>query len=160
MIRSLTGAGLALALAGCAAYGTSGATRGARTVDASYAEGGGVFASGAQLTVRALTFEDAGKVGVCAAWAGDGIDSTSQLYTDFVLETGVLRLAGKNLMQGFDDFPEAPARAALHGAPAGCVRTGADWSPGYAGVAPRITFARMNLGADVEDGMDTYFRPR
>lgn len=145
----------ALAAAGCVG-GTS--PLAPDTVDPGYAEGGGVFNTGTRLTVSAQAFEQAGKVAVCAAWAGDGVTAPTVPHLNDVLDTGVLQLGGRNVLQGFAAFPRAPSRDALSGAPAGCVVTGRAWRAGDAGAAPRIRFGRIVLERDEEDGVVLWFR--
>ena len=59
-----------------------------------------------------------------------------------------MQLGGRNVLQGFDDFPRAPSAATLPQAPAGCVLTDHDWRPEYAGLRPEIRFASIVLERD------------
>lgn len=138
----------AFALAACT---TATAPLPQQTVEPGYAIGGGSFSTGTRVIVAADAFREAGKVAVCAAWATDGRTAREKPYLDDVLGIGVLQLGGRNVLQGFGGFPRAASRAALGNAPAGCVRTGHDWQPEYAGLEPRIRFGRIVLERDDED---------
>lgn len=148
MRHPLAAAAAALALAGCAA-GTDPLP--SRALGDGAAIGGGSFNTGSRVAVGAETFREAGKVGVCAAWAADRPPAIAKPYLDDVLAIGVLQLGGRNILQGFDDFPRAPSIGALAGAPARCVLTGHAWREGYAGLRPDIRFARIVLEREDED---------
>ena len=122
-----------------------------QTVDSGYASGGGTYNTGTRLTVRANTFQSAGKVAVCAAWAADGVTAPTMPYHDNVLEIGVVQLGGRNVWQGFDTFPRAADRVTLGIAPARCIRTGHDWRPTDEGQTPDIAFGQITLDRD-DDG--------
>lgn len=146
---------LTLTLAGCA-LGTDPLPP--ERVGPGYAEGGGTFNTGTRVTVRAKTFDSAGKVGVCAAWAVDGPTAQTMPHHDDVLGIGVVRLGGRNVLQGFDTFPRAPDRTVLGIAPANCVRTGHDWRAADAARTPRIDFARIVLDREDDSGVVLWFR--
>lgn len=137
----------AIALAACA---TATQPLPPRTVAPDYVVGGGSFNTGTHVIVAAETFREAGKVGVCAAWAAENVTAMTRPYFDNVLGIGVLQLGGSNILQGFEAFPRAPSRAALAEAPADCVLTGRDWRPEYAGLQPEIEFGRMVLEREDE----------
>lgn len=144
----------ALALAACAGSATPVAQA---DRDLAYVEGGGRFSTGTRLTVRAGTFREAGRLGVCAAWATDGLTAMVKPHLSQVLGIGVLQLGGRNVLQGFAPFPRAPSREALASAPPGCVLTDQAWRPDFAGLAPEIAFGRMALERDEEDGVVVSF---
>ena len=141
-------AAAALALAGCA-VGTDPLP--SRTLGEGYGFGTGSFSTGAQVAVAAETFREAGKVGVCAAWASDRLPAIAKPYLDDVLAIGVVQLGGRNVLQGLDGFPRAASIDALAGAPARCVLTGHAWREGYENLRPRIRFGRIVLEREDED---------
>lgn len=61
----------------------------------------------------------------------------------------MLQFGGRNMLQGFEDFPRAPSVVALHQAQ-GCVLTDRDWRPEYATLRPGIRFASIVLERDHE----------
>ncbi len=146
-MRPFLTAATALALAGCA-VGTDPLP--SRTLGEDYGFGTGSFNTGSRVAVAAETFREAGKVGVCAAWASDQLPAMAKPHLGSVLEIGVVQLGGRNLFQGLGDFPRAESIAALPGAPAGCVLTGHDWRESYAGLRPEIQFGRLVLEREDE----------
>lgn len=149
----------ALALAAACAAGVEGPLPDS-TVGPGYAEGGGRFSSGTDLTVRATAMQNGSKVAVCAAWSADFVNTQSEHHIRPVLETGVLQLNGRNIIQGFDIFAMAPSRAALDTARSSCVLTGADWRPGDGPEAVEVRFIPLVVSADPEEGIEQRFRPR
>lgn len=148
-MRPFLAAAAGFALAGCA-LGTDPLP--SRALGEGYGLGTGSFSTGSRVAVAAETFREAGKVGVCAAWASDRLPAMAKPYVDDVLAIGVVQFGGRNVMQGFDGFPRAASIAALPGAPARCVLTGHDWREGDAGLRPRVRFGRLVLERE-DDGL-------
>lgn len=128
-----------------------------RTVDAGYVSGGGHFSTGTHVAVRATAFEQDGRVAVCAATALDGVTAPTVPYQRRVLDTGVVRLGSRNLLQGLSGFPRAASASALDGTPAGCVVTGHAWRADDGAARLRVDFPRLVLERDEESGYTLWF---
>ncbi|MCL5775748.1 hypothetical protein M1105_01885 [Limibaculum sp. FT325] len=131
---------------------------GAEPVDARYAVSGGSYSTGGELIVMLRAHERDGRVVVCGARTRTRESAMSLPYNHFVEGTGVIQLAGANIMQGVRRFPDYPLARDMTGVSAACFLTERPWEPRFEGAAAIARFGRMPLGGDDFGRPDTVFR--
>lgn len=144
-----------LALGACTA-GLRGPA-GTEPVSAAYSVGGGSFNSGGALITMVRVREQGGQTVLCGARTHTRLSAIAIGLAHPVAGAGIVRLAGRNLVQGLEIFPEHALRDDMTGVTARCYATGLAWQPGFADLAPEIHHVRMQWDEE-EDGVLDVFR--